>query len=218
MTSSAVQMGAACDKMQQAPNMQPMEAVYYSEAAAASAPMRAQQVSEVAHQISDMTMTLANASNAVENAAPMLASKQPDMHMQPNSAAPALLMTGNGSKVVQPAAELRMSSEVPPLEPDNDSMHLDSMIASLGAPSNGTADSSAMQQSEARDSMTAPEQPRLSAEQVLLLSKASVYMHGLSCVQSVQQWDHVCMSAWLTCHLICDSRLHRLFRAMQHRT
>ena len=211
-------MGAAFGKMQQAPEMQHINAVYSSEAAAADAPMGAQQITDVAHQIADMSMILASASSGVENAAPMLTPGQPDMHKQPHSVAPALLMTGNGSKVVQPAAELRMSSEVPPLEPHNDSMHPNSMHASLAAPSDGTADSSAMQPSEAGHSMAAPEQPRLSAVQVLLLAKASVCMHGLSCVQSVQQWDHVCMSAWLTCHLICDSRLHRLFRAMQHRT
>ena len=191
MTSSAVQMGVAHGKMQQAPDKQPMNAVDVSEAAAADAPLKAQQITHVAHQNADMTMTLAYTSNGAKSAAPMLASGQPEMHVEPQSVAPALLMTGNGGKVVQPVLGLHVSPEAPPLESNSKSMHPDPMQASLAAPGDIIADSSAMQQSEARELVAAPEQPRLSAEQVLALAKASVYKHGLSCVHCVQQWDQV---------------------------
>ena len=168
MTSSAVQMGAAHGKVQQAPDKQPMNAVDNPGAAVADTPLESQQITDVAHQNSDTSMTLVYASNgAAESGAPMLAPGQPDIGMEPQSVASALLITGNGGKVVQPVAELRMSPEVPPLEPDRGPVHPDSMQASLAAPGDGTADSSAMQQPEAHDRMASPEQPRLSAEQVL---------------------------------------------------
>ena len=65
-----------------------------------------------------------------------------------------------------PVAELRMSPEVPSHEQDKKLMHPHSMQASLAAPDDGTADSSAMQQPESHNLAAAPEQPRLSAEQV----------------------------------------------------
>ena len=187
MTSSAVQMGAAHGKMQQAPEKQPMNTVDVSEAAAANAPLGSQQITDGAHQNADMTMTLAcTSSGAAESAAFMLAPKQPDIHTEPESVAPALLMTGNGGKVTPPLAEIGKPPEVPPFEPDNIPVHPDSMRAGLAATSDGTADSSAMQQSAAHDLMPAPEQPRLSAQQVLFWANASVYMHGLSHVQYMQ--------------------------------
>ena len=173
MTSSAVQMGAAQGMMQQAPDKQPINAMDVSGAAAADAPLESQQITDVAHQNADMTRTLGYTSNdAAGNAESMLAPGQPDIPMEPQSVAAALLSTGNDGKVVQPVAELRMSPEVPSLEPDTEPMHPDSMQASLAAPRNGTVDSSAMQQPETQNLMAAPEQPRLSAEQVLSLAKA----------------------------------------------
>ena len=174
-------MGAAHGKVQEAPDKQPINAIDVPGAAVADAPLESQQITDVAHQNADVTMTLACASNgAAESAAPMLAPGQPDIPMEPQSVASALLVTGNGGKMVQPVAELRMSPEVPSLEPDKDFLHPDSMQASLAAAGDGTADTSAMQQSEAHARMAAPEQPRLSAEQVLFLAKASGHMYGFS--------------------------------------
>ena len=173
MTSSAVQMGAAHGKVQQAPDKQPINALDIPGAAVADAPLESQQITDVAHQNADMTMTLAYTSNgAAESAAPMLAPREPDIPMAPQSVASASLSAGNGGKVVQPVAELRMPPEVPPLELDKESMHPESIQASLATPSDGTADSSAMQQPEAHDRMAGPEQPRLSAEQVLFLGQS----------------------------------------------
>ena len=166
MTSSAVQMGAAHGKVQQAPDKQLVNAVDISEAAVADAPLDSQQITDVAHQNADMTMTLAY-TNA-ESAAPMLAPGQPDIPMEPQSGASASPITGHGGKVVQPVAELSRSPRVPSLEPDKDPVHPDSMQASLAAPGYGTADSSAMQQSGAHDRLAPTEQLRLSTKQVLL--------------------------------------------------
>ena len=214
MTSSAVQMGAAHGKVQQAPDKQPMNAVDIPGAAVADAPLESQQITDVAHQNADMTMTLAYASNgAAESAAPVLAPGQPDISMDTQSVASALLITGNGGKVVQPVAELSMSPEVPSLEPDKDPVHPDSMQASLAAPNDGIADSSGMQQPEAHDLAAAPEQPRLSAEQVLFFAITSVHMHGLSYVHYMHQREHVYMA-----DMPSDSFMQWLSKAVEHRT